>query len=154
MNGLLSDRQIVYNAIQPGLAAGTYFNGVAAAATSVTAMAVGLGSDGKAIKISGARRAVITVNLGVVTGLSGTITAWVTSATQKADGSSLYQIPVFTLSYVSADGGKILKGEIDLRGVTPTAPVAGDPGLNLWIKHSHFVGDVHQDSSTKRRDMV
>lgn len=136
MNGLMAEKQITYLAIQPGLAAGTYFNGVAAASTSVAAMAVGLGSDGKAIKISNARRALITVSLGVLgTGLLGTITAHVTSSTEKADGASLYQIPVFTLSYDDTSDGKILKGEIDLRGVTPPSPVAGDPGLNLWIKH-------------------
>jgi len=130
---LITERTITYLAQAPGTAAGTLYNGVVAASTDAAAMAVGLGGDGKAIPIQNASRALIAVMLGVIVG-TGTLTAWVTSSSEKADGASLTQIPDFSMSWVGTDDGKILKGEIDLRGVVSAAPVAGDVGLNLWIK--------------------
>ncbi len=133
---LIAERTVNYNAQPAGLAAGTYFNGNAAASTTATKMAPGINGVG-GIPISGAARALVLISLGTVgTGLVGTITAWVSSVSQNANASSsLYQIPNFSLSYADTDGKKILKGEIDLRGVTPTAPVAGDAELLLWIKN-------------------
>lgn len=134
LRSLITERTITYLSTPPGLAAGTYFNGKVAASTSASAAAVGLW-EGKGIRIKHAQRALVAIALGVLTtGLLGTITAWVSSASEKADGATLTQIPNFSLSYVDTDDGKILKGEIDLRGIAG-AYAAGDTELNLWIKH-------------------
>ena len=132
---LISEKTITYIAQQPGTAAGTLFNGVVAASTNAGPMAVGGGTAtvGYAIPIQDASRALVSVLLGAITG-SGTFTAWVTSTSDKANGTSLYQVKNFSMAYVGTDDGKILKGEIDLRGITLPAPIAGDAGMNLWIK--------------------
>lgn len=134
---LITERTETYLAIEPGLVAGTYFNGKAAASTSALAMAVGKNDLGKGIRIGKACRALIVASFGALgTGLLGEITAWVSSASEKADGASMYQLPGFSITYADTSDSFCLKGELDLRGITPTAPVAADTDLNLWIKHA------------------
>lgn len=134
---LIAERSITYNSHRPGLAAGDRYNGQVAGSTAATAMAPTVGGDGKAIKIQPACRALVTVSLGDIgSGLLGAVEAWVCSESQKADGSTMTKIPDFGISYADTDDNKTLKGEIDLRGVAPSAYVAGDNALNLYIRHN------------------
>ncbi len=133
---LITERSETYLAHEPGLAAGTLFNGLAAASTSALAMTLAKNDLGKGIRIGRACRALIVASFGSLgSGLLGEFTAWVSSSSEKADGASMYQLPGFSITYTDVSDHFILKGELDLRGVTPPAPVAGDSDLNLWIKH-------------------
>lgn len=137
LRNLLSERMETYLAHRPGLAAADNYNSAVAASTSASAMDPAINDASKGIRIGKATRAYVLVGLGALTtGLLGTITAVVSSASEKANGASAYTIPSFSMTYADTDSGKVLKGEIDLRGVTPTAPVAGDSDLNLYIRHN------------------
>lgn len=134
---LLIERGEYYLAHAPGLAAADRYNGAVAASTSALGMLPSINNLSKGIRIGKATRALVLVALGDIgTGLLGTITAAVASSSEKADGASLFAVPSFSITYADTDDNKFLKGEIDLRAVKPTAPVAGDPDLNLYIRHN------------------
>lgn len=132
---LLSERLETYLAHKPGTGSADNYNSAVAASTSALAMDPAINDLSKGIRIGKATRAYVLVALGVITN-AGTVEAWVASASQAANGASMFKVPGFALSYLATDDNKLLKGEIDLRGLTPTAPVAGDSDLNLYIRHN------------------
>jgi hypothetical protein len=132
---LFHDRTESYLAHKPGTASADNYNSAVAASTSALAMDPAINDLSKGIRIGKARRAAVLVALGTIAA-GGTVEAYVASASQKADGASMFKVPGFSLTYLATDDNKLLKGEIDLAGLTPSAPVAGDADLNLYIRHN------------------
>ncbi len=135
LKSLLSERLETYLAHKPGTASGDNYNSAVAGSTSALAMNPAINDLSKGIRIGKATRAYILVALGTIAA-GATVEAYVSSASEKADGASMFKVPGFALTYLATDDNKLLKGEIDLRGLTPTAPVAGDSDLNLYIRHN------------------
>lgn len=133
LKSLITERTETYLTQAPGTAAGTLYNGLVAASTVTTAATITAGGDGKGISIGKANRALVMVMSGVETG-GAVITAWISSKGVNAQDASLQQLTGFTITFSGTDDSKILKGEIDLRGLVLDAPATGKDGISLWIK--------------------
>lgn len=133
LKSLITERTETYLTQAPGTAAGTLYNGLAAGSTSTGAATITAGGDGKGISIGKANRALVMAMSGVESG-GAVITAWIGSKGVKADDASVQQLTGFLMTFTGTDDSKILKGEIDLRGLVLDAPATGKDGISLWIR--------------------